>query len=235
MATRADWVKNNHLEFNQQIKQSTTYLLVQENMTRMGFKTGSEQEAWVKKIFSPKVSSYLSAFNNWYDEATRTRTATYDLYQEEKELKVLYRQLYTGFLKSSPLVTNEDLFRMNMPTRFSGPKSPAPVAGTHPASRADGSEIRVLRIHFGSEIQKSVGVKKGKPAGQQAAMMCWGVRDSPATSIKDLPHVKLDTNSPFVLTFTDDERGKAFCYSLCWSNTRGEQGPFGPILMAIVP
>jgi hypothetical protein len=235
MTKKLDWVKKNHLEFNQQFSQTIDYLLVPENLTRMGFKTGSDQETWVKQTLLPQVTRYTSAFNAWKNEALRSPKATRDLNKEEAALKELYRELYTGFLKNSPLVTNDDLFNMRMPERFAGPKQHAPIADTHPASRADTSEIRMVKIHFGSEILDGVNVKKGKPEGQRAAVLLYGFSETPVTLIEELENELTDTNSPFVLKFSDRERGKFLYYTLCWSNTRDERGPFSPILMAVVP
>ncbi|MDR2413443.1 MAG: hypothetical protein LBD64_00460 [Odoribacteraceae bacterium] len=235
MTDGLDWILKNHLEFHQQLGQGTAYIFNPVNLTRMGFKAGSEQETWVKQIFAPKVTAYTSAYNDWLDDSMRTPTATSELLRTENEVKALYRQLYTGFLKNSPFVTDEDLKRMGMPERFTGPKHPAPVAKIHPASRPDGSEIRMLKIHFGSEIMDGVMVRKGKPAGQAAAIICHALSSTPLTRLDELVNSDVDTNSPFVLSFSDEERGMGFYYSLCWLNRRGEKGPFGPIMMAIVP
>ncbi|MDR0766259.1 MAG: hypothetical protein LBF09_04910, partial [Odoribacteraceae bacterium] len=59
--------------------------------------------------------------------------------------------------------------------------------------------------------------------------------DKPVTRVEELVNQALDTKTPFEISFPDEDRGKFFYYSLCWKNTREESGPFGPILMSVVP
>ncbi|MDR0765703.1 MAG: hypothetical protein LBF09_02025, partial [Odoribacteraceae bacterium] len=212
MAREADWVKTKRLEFNQQIEQSVKYLLAPGNMERMGFGKGSAQEKWITDVFMPLDESYVEAFDAWANESTRTPLATFDVQQEERKVKAAYRQLYKGFLKDNPLVTNGDLQRMAMPERFDGPRQRAPVAEKHPASRADTSRMRVIRVHFGSESAHGIITRKRKPRGQHAAFLRWALSDKPVTRVEELVNQALDTKTPFEISFPDEDRGKFFYY-----------------------
>ncbi|MDR0544419.1 MAG: hypothetical protein LBG30_03610 [Odoribacteraceae bacterium] len=235
MSKGEDWVKVNHLEFNKQLDQTNTYLLVPANLTKMGFITGSPQEDWIKKTYSPQLSDYLEDFRVWSNEATRTQLAIKDFLETEGKMKNVYRDLYMGFMKRNPLVTNHDLEAMGMPLKSTGQRHDSEVAKTHPASRVDTSEPRVLRIFFGTEILEGTSVKRGKPEDQIEAEIWWATSDGPLTNIKDLVNKDVDTSSPYVLSFGDEDRGKCFSYVLRWRNTRGVPGPWSPILSVYIP
>jgi hypothetical protein len=60
-------------------------------------------------------------------------------------------------------------------------------------------------------------------------------RDTPPESINDLANSSFDTRSPFTLTFDETQRGLTVYFCLCWENTRGEKGPWGEIMSAVIP
>jgi hypothetical protein len=53
--------------------------------------------------------------------------------------------------------------------------------------------------------------------------------------INDLTNSSFDTHTPLTLEFADEDRGKVLYFALRWENTRGEKGPFGAIMNAIIP
>ncbi|MDR0754310.1 MAG: hypothetical protein LBF04_02865, partial [Prevotellaceae bacterium] len=64
----------------------------------------------------------------------------------------------------------------------------------------------------------------------------WQVFDTQQeVHLDELINSSFDTNSPLTLEFNDRQRGKVLYFALRWENTRGEKGPFGPILNAIIP
>jgi hypothetical protein len=63
----------------------------------------------------------------------------------------------------------------------------------------------------------------------------WTQSDTPITRWDELTHSNVDTNSPFTLSFENDQRGKTVYFALRWENTRGEKGPWSGIASAIIP
>jgi hypothetical protein len=61
------------------------------------------------------------------------------------------------------------------------------------------------------------------------------VIDTPPTGVAALVNSSFDTRTPFTLEFDDAERGHTVYFCLRWENTRGEKGPWGEIVSAIVP
>jgi hypothetical protein len=63
----------------------------------------------------------------------------------------------------------------------------------------------------------------------------WLVCDTLPACWDELTHSAIDTNSPFTLSFENDQRGKTVYFAIRWENTRGEKGPCSEILNTIIP
>ena len=235
MARVKDWVKSNHVEFYNQLEQTNTYFTRPANLAKWGFTTGGPMETWVKETYLPQVALYKAGYEAWLSKPTRTSVVTVTLRQEERKMKTLYRKLYVGFLKGNPLVSAEDFAAMDLPLPSDGSRHDADVAKTHPASRVDTSELRVLRINYGTEILEGTIVKRVKPEDQDEMEIWWAISDGPLRSFKDLVNKDVDTASPYVLRFEEEDRGKCFSYAMRWRNTRGVPGPWSPILSVYIP
>jgi hypothetical protein len=231
MATRQDWLPQNHEALYNQATQTLSYLTQTANRTRMGFAADTPQGQWLTTGLLPKMGDFSTAYNNWKNPAERTPVKTTKLTEAEDAFKPEFRKLYTGFLKDSPLVTDDDLVAMGLPARSSG-RHPAPVATTYPDFDIDSGTIRRLIIHFSDQGSKK---SKAKPAGQHGAEIRWAILDTPPMDMAELAHSEFDTRTPFTLEFHGHERGKTVYFCLCWENTRGEKGPWSDIQSAIIP
>jgi hypothetical protein len=224
-------MKRNHQEFYNQTTKTVNYLSTPDNRTRMGLGAATPQGAWYDTVFLPLFSAYLAAYVLWNDEVNRTPGITDDFEDAEKALKPEYRQLYTAFFKTNPLVTNHDLRAMAFPERGSGERHPSPVATDYPGFKILTNMIRRLIVAFFDNANE----ERAKPAGQHGAEIRWAILDAPPAHIDDLVHSAFDTHSPLTLAFDDDQRGKTVYFALCWENTRGEKGPYSPFMSAIIP
>ncbi|MDR2773821.1 MAG: hypothetical protein LBC19_03595 [Tannerella sp.] len=232
MTTEQDWLKHNHEALYNQGTQTFTYLTDRANRQRLGFAEGTVLGEWLDNEFEPALQAFEAAFTEWKDPSERTKTKTARLNEAEKAFKAVYRKLYTGFLRESPIVTDDDLISMDLPKRSSGRK-PSPVPDEFPDADADTSQIRRITIHF---YENKSAHKKAKPAGVHGAEIRWSVFDTQQeVYLDELTNSSFDTNSPFTLEFTDRQRGKVLYFALRWENTRGEKGPFGPVLNAVIP
>jgi hypothetical protein len=234
MSTEKDWLQRNHEALYDQATQTFNYLTGGrgENRTRMGFAEGTAQGDWLDNEFTPALDAFETAFTDWKDPAERTQTKTIKLAEAEEAFKAAYRKLYTGFLRESPLVTDDDLNSMGLPRRSSG-RTPAPVPQDYPDADVDTSHLRRVTIHF---YEDTGAHRKAKPAGVHGAEIRWQVFDTQQeVHLDELINSSFDTNSPLTLEFNDRQRGKVLYFALRWENTRGEKGPFGPILNAIIP
>ncbi|MDR0444625.1 MAG: hypothetical protein LBH44_14605 [Treponema sp.] len=83
------------------------------------------------------------------------------------------------------------------------------------------------------------------PRSDYGVKMCWGIMGHPTptdkfhltevpTSGHDLPHSKFRRRKKELFDF-DGESGNTIYFCLRYENPRGEAGPFGPMLSAVIP
>ncbi|MDR1382376.1 MAG: hypothetical protein LBJ67_00805 [Planctomycetaceae bacterium] len=225
-----DWLPKNHEALYAHAIVAFKYLFDTANSARLGFALNSKQWEFLTD-WGTKLDAFQAAIEDWRDPAQRTPVKTEKLREAERVFKDAYRTLYTGFLKESPFVTDDDLLAMGLPKRNTT-HTPAPVATTYPDFDIDRSTLRRLTIHFYDQGKEK---SKAKPNGQHGAEIRWAILDSPPTKLDDLVHSSFDTHTPFTLEFDEDQRGKTVYFALRWENTRGEKGPWGEIESAIIP
>ncbi|MDR2690825.1 MAG: hypothetical protein LBB73_00750 [Dysgonamonadaceae bacterium] len=227
----SDWMQRNHTALYNQATQTMDYMTAPGNFVRMGFAVDSPQREWFDDVFDPACTAFFSAYKAWENPSERTPLKTTDLDVAEKGFKPEYRRLYTGFLKTSPLVTDHDLEAMGMPKR-STERKPSQVAGKSPNCDVDTSLPAHLIFRY---YEKDGDHKRAKPEGQHGVEIAWSVTEIAPTKWSELTHSSFDTHSPFTLKFESDQSGKSVYFSLRWENTRGEKGPWSPITKVIIP
>jgi hypothetical protein len=226
-----DWLPQNHEALYNQATQTMDYLTASGNLVRMGFGADTPQGEWLVNTFDVTYTAFITAYTAWANPAERTSVKTANLVAAEKLFNPLYRQLYTGFLKVSPLVTDADLVAMGLPQRSDDKPTPAPVPTTVPVTEIVLPAPATVEIHFHDEGKKSVA----KPKGVHGAEICWAILDAPPSHWNDLTNSSFDTRTPLRLEFDIEERGKTLYFAIRWENTRGEKGPWSEIQTAVIP
>jgi hypothetical protein len=231
--TSTDWMPRKHEALYDKAGQTWLYISSPLNRDRMGFIIGTPSGVWLDTVFMTAYNTLETAFTSWKNPAERTPAITARLLEAEETFIPIYRMLYTGFLKSSPLVTDDDLVSMGLPKRHSGGNKPSPIARKNPDADIDTSQIRRVGVHF---FEMDGAIKVPRPEGTHGVEAWWAVFDTrQEVTLDQLIHSSFSTRSPLTLDFPDEQRGKAVYFALRWENTRGEKGPFGPILFAIIP
>ncbi|MDR1563303.1 MAG: hypothetical protein LBS54_09565 [Dysgonamonadaceae bacterium] len=196
----------------------------------MGLGESTPGGDWFDNIYIPAYNEYKLAFNSWENEATRTKSISTTFYDAEKEFKPFYRELYIGFLKGNPLVTDTDLVVMELPQRREKTSMKSPVAKDFPFLKVITNTIRYIIIEFsGSEIARA------KPEGQSSMEFVYIVAKEQPTEITHLTNTCFCTHTPLNIEFLESDRGKIIYFSARWVNTRGEKGPWSPIYSPIIP
>jgi hypothetical protein len=174
-------------------------------------------------------------FQTKYRIAENPETRTSSAVERRKEARKVYearlRTVIKAYITYNPTVTDVERQDLGLPVHKTG-HTPAPVATEAPDVTVDTSTIGWLFIYF---FMRGGHHKKGKPAGQHGVEVGWIISDTPPTRWDELTHSAIDTNSPFKLSFENDQRGKTVYFALCWENTRGEKGPWSEIMSAIIP
>ncbi|MDR1561904.1 MAG: hypothetical protein LBS54_02295 [Dysgonamonadaceae bacterium] len=139
------------------------------------------------------------------------------------------RNFVNQYIRFNPNVTDDDKSDMGLTV----PKktlTPSPVAKTFPWLKVLTKLIRHLIIEYGESE-----TKRAKPEGQHTLELVYVIANEKPTDIAQLTVVKLDTNPPLDLTFTEEDRGKRVWFAARWINTRGIKGPWTEIYFAIIP
>lgn len=226
-----DWLPRNHKDLYAQAVITRTYILVPANLTRLGFNPETPQGQWFANDFKNAYNPYVAAYNDWVNEATRTKEKTSLLEETEKAFKKDYRKLYNGFLKDSPLVSNQDLINMGLPERSDSKHIHYPPPTTRIVAKVCPTGPGTLEIHYNDQTKKGIA----KPFGVHGAELVSRISEVPVTSHDELTSSKFDTHTPFHLTFPDEQRGKTIYFSLRWENSTGEKGPWNEIQSTIIP
>jgi hypothetical protein len=212
-----------------QSKRTTKYLF--ENRVKLGFGADTPHGVWLDTEFNRKYLAFTRAYGQWEDPATRTSLLTVIFEKAEREFREIYRTLYTGTLKNSPLVGDEDLVAMDLPARNSGGGGHNPPPITHVGFTVKTLGLCELEIEF-FDLETR---KKAKPKGVHGVEIGWVVSEVPPEDWDDLTHSAFDTRSPFHMSFERHQRGQILHFALRWENTVGEKGPWSDIQKVIIP
>lgn len=162
--------------------------------------------------------------------ATRTSVSVQAKNDSRKAYESALRTLIKSNVTYNQLVTDADRVAMSLPIH-STVHTPTPVPATYPEVEIDSSVIRRLGIHFKDNGKE----RKAKPAGVHGAEIKWAILSAPPASVGELVNSTFDTHTPCILEFEENQRGATVYICLRWENTRGEKGPYGEIVSAIVP
>jgi hypothetical protein len=232
MAEHKDWLPHNHQKLLAKGVLIYDYITATGNRDRMGFATATPQGIWFDNNYGPNLTYLENAYKAWEDPATRTKILTADLKAREKVFIPIIRKLYKSFLKDSPLVTDHDLAAMELPPRTDGSRTPVPLPTSLPIPTRIDSISRRLTIRY---VDSKTG-KRGRPDYVRGAAIFWQVftEEQKDIPLKNLVHTKFNNVSPFIINFTDEDRGKYFYFAMQWVNTETKGGPVGDVFHKII-
>jgi hypothetical protein len=179
------------------------------------------------------IQAQMTAFETAFNAAQNPNRGKVDVLTKNEAKEALTASLRTfikGFLAYNPAVSDADKENMGLPLH-DGTRTPAPVPATIPELELDSSIIRQISVHF----RDAGSDKRGKPAHIHGVELRWALLDNPPQSVEDLTKSAFDTASPYTFTFDEPERGKALYICPRWENNKGDKGPWGEIMKAIIP
>jgi hypothetical protein len=223
-----DWMSRSHEDLHDQAEGTVNYL-TGDVLNRIGI-VGPILD-WYDNTFLIEHARFNAAFAAWKDPAERTPAKQAALDDAEKDFRKVYRSLYTGYMKSNPLVTNEDLVKAEFPKRHEGGGTPVRKPTTLIVMTTDTSKPGRVGIHFRDE--KATGT--AKPEGVHGGEMVYGIFDVPPTDWEQLTHNVFFTHTPGEILFSGEMSGKTLYFAMRWENTRGVKGPWNEIQSVIIP
>ena len=224
-----DWMQRGHQKLHEQANQTVNYVTVE--LVRLGLMGITD---WITEDVTPKLTAMNQAYELWNaDPSARTPLIISTLIESEAAFIPFYRQLYNGFLRNNPMVTDTDLVAMGLPMRSAG-RTPSPVPATVPTYTVKTPLPGIVELHYyddaGGESRKYA-----KPKGVHGVEIRWAILDEAPVDWETLTHSAFDTATPFRLTFEGNNRGNRVYFALRWENTTGQKGPWSAIGFAFIP
>ncbi|MDR3129461.1 MAG: hypothetical protein LBU03_04380 [Tannerellaceae bacterium] len=200
---------------------------------KFGLTEGTPQLSWYKDTYMPMYAKYSLSYKNTFTvDSTPVMKAAFR--QIEKEIIELTRLLYMWILKSNPNVDNYDLLAMGLPQR-NDEREPVPVPWTHVMGRIELIMPHQMKLFFWDAM-----VEEGaaKPYGYYAIELFFVIKkldEEMPQEYDELTMSEILTKSPWTKVFKPKEGGKVFYYAMRWQNTKGEKGPWSPIMSTVIP
>jgi hypothetical protein len=196
-------------------------------------KTGGNVPDW-KHIPPDALSEFHDARNAWTAAYEKTKgphtpTDTAEKNRTRKASKKNLRTFINRFLRYPP-VTAEDRANMHIPEKDTT-RTTIGVPQTRPEFSIVVKDFRSLALPFKDQGSAS----KARPYGMSGAVVRWAVLDKPPAGPKALTNSYLATRTPYILNFTEEERGKTVYIAMQWQNEKGDVGRFSEIQSTIIP
>jgi hypothetical protein len=218
----ADYVPQNDAEFN--LWQANLIDIVNSNVANWGILVDD---------FTSLVGKQ-AAWNAAYVKASNKQNRTSADVQAKTDARGTYekglRNFSAQWLANNSKVTNSERERMGLTVK-SGTRTPVQVPATAPVGTVDFS---VLRQHTINYFDEATPRSKAKPAGIHGCEIWMKIDGAPPVDVSELSYVATDTSSPYTVNFEGKYAGKPVYYWLRWVNTRGEHGPWGSTVSAMV-
>ncbi|GHU23644.1 hypothetical protein FACS1894164_08500 [Spirochaetia bacterium] len=168
------------------------------------------------------------ALKKMQDKMTRTRVDTVACDKAFKALILEMRFIKNNYFNSPPR-TVEDLTSVGLNPR--NPPTPVPSPSTYPNIEIDTSVLRQLSVRFWD----TGTIRRGKPQGVHGAEVRWDFSETQIVDPDALTHSEFNTKTPHTLFFSGDKRGKMVYICVRWQNAKGQKGPWGAIIGAVIP
>jgi hypothetical protein len=196
-------------------------------------KTGGNVPDW-KHIPPDSLNEFHDAWNAWtaaYEKikGPHTSTDTAEKNRIRDSSKKNLREFINRFLRYPP-VTAEDRANMGI-SEHDTTRTAIGVPQTRPEFSIVVKDIRRLALPFKDQGSAS----RARPYGLSGAVVRWAVLDKPPAGPGALTNSKLATRTPFILNFTEEERGKTVYIAMQWQNEKGDVGGFSEIQSAVIP
>jgi len=150
---------------------------------------------------------------------------------KEKLIKAL-RSYVQGFIARNPNVTDEDKLAMRLPVYD---REPTPVGKPLGEATADVKYLgkKVMQLY----IKHVVGTPLDEKAdyGYKIYYGKYADSDTQPTSGQDLRENKFTRKKKEVFEFMPDDAKKTVYFCIRYENSKGETGPWGPMISATIP
>jgi hypothetical protein len=216
-----DWVEDSDEGFDAQYKKYCQIV-------------GKKTSEWTH-IPAGRITDLNNGYAAWYTALSKLNQAhtSGDVWaknEAKKEGKHILRTFNNEYILYSTLVSEQDKIDLGNHPRDPTP-TPIPVPPTRPEIYLKILDIMRLAIH----VWDQGSTRKAKPYGVDGAVIYWAILDHVPSSLEELTNSVLATRTPYVLEFTEQDRGKTVYIAMRWQNEKGRKGPASEIQSAIIP
>ncbi|MDR1326032.1 MAG: hypothetical protein LBK00_08360 [Treponema sp.] len=178
------------------------------------------------------VKTKLATFKALHTQCTganRTKALVVEKNEAKDSLCADIRQM-VKFRFANPIITDAIRVQCGLSPK-DHTRTPIGVPTTRPEFSLKVKDIRQIIVEFWDQGSTS----KAKPYGISGAVISWGIFDEPPANPEALTKAVLATRTPFILEFTEEDRGKTVYIVLQWQNENGKKGSPSEMLSTIIP
>ena len=172
-------------------------------------------------------------WDNAWDGAKNKDTRSSTDVQLKDDARAAYESVLRKFVQAHLAVnramSDADRQSMGLTVRDTTP-TPVPVPTTHPVGQIDSSQTQRHTIKFSDQSSSS----RGKPEGVANCEIHYILDNANADPDEDPMLTAVATRSNHVIDYKASDSGKRAYYYLRWVNTRGQGGPWAPVISGIV-
>jgi hypothetical protein len=207
-------------------------------------KCGGSTPAWTH-IPQAARTTLADSYAAWYTAYANTKRPHTPVETEvknnaKKEAKKVIRPFVNQYLRFPP-VQNEDRSAMHIPNRDTVPTDvPPPIA--QPEADLVFPGIHLVEL---AKIRAAKGVEPPDPRSDYGVRIYYGLNGPASEKYRfrltaepktgaDLPYSVFTRRKKKRFDF-DGERGNTVYFCLRYENSKGQAGPYGPVLSAVVP
>ncbi|GHU24903.1 hypothetical protein FACS1894172_04590 [Spirochaetia bacterium] len=179
------------------------------------------------------IQTRLTAYEKAYTKAAHPNRGKVDVFSKNETrnaLKAALRLFIKAYLNYNPVISDTDKEAMGLPLHNTV-RTKIPAPSTFPELEVKNPVIRQITVRY----KDSKSDKRGKPHGVHGIELRWSFLEYDPASVNELSHSAFSTASPYTFTFNEIDRGKTVYICPRWENNKGEKGPWGIIIKAIVP
>lgn len=213
----SDYVPHSDPEFN--LWQASLIAIVQPNVTVWGILPADSTALVASQLVWTNAFAKTSNPKNCTDADTQAKNDARRVY--EKNL----RNFIAQWLSHNAKVTDSDRTRMNITVK-SNTRTSVGVPTTSPEGKIDFS---VRNQHIISYSDSATPTSKAKPSGVHGCEI-WRKVGAETSFV----YVVTCTAAPYTAIYDEADAGKTATYHLRWVNTKGEQGPWGAAISALI-
>ena len=172
------------------------------------------------------LDDFESTYNNSVTKKAESEAASEQKNQARKAYETVLRKL------NSELHDVADAHRAAMDLTIKDTiRTTVGAPVTHPVGEVETSQRLVHIIHFRDELTPD---SKAKPDGAHGAEIWLKIGGTPPVDHKECDFVATDSRTPYNYNFEGADAGKTAYYLLRWINSKGEAGPWSPLVQATI-